>query len=375
MAGFAQSFEKSYNISSQKSSDATLEAIKEKIKLNEEARQSGAVLDSIEAKIVEHATKSGKTPEEIAAVSKSMDAVRKAKLSATESISLGKMLAPEVFADPNLTAQRESTTAINNLTGAFMQQAAQAGGIAIPGQTQPTQAPTATTPSTTPSPTSGGNSPIVTKLPLGRGGEMVLPEGMAQANELEALATGRGTGQAAIETEQKKLSIKLGGLGKKLNTLRNQYDEAFKDSGANPEWKQRIIGPISVIGAKTGVKPNPKLLAIAKNKRLQGIQIIKMAGESGNLAEQEQAGAIDAITSDNMTPDERKATVKQFMEVALSGAPDYAINDLLKNDMFVSVLDEVGFDYKIAGIQKPGANGFDADKEARYQAWKKSQGK
>ena len=42
MGGFAQSFEKSYNISSQKSSDATLEAIKEKIKLdqtkNEEAQ-------------------------------------------------------------------------------------------------------------------------------------------------------------------------------------------------------------------------------------------------------------------------------------------------------------------------------------------------
>lgn len=172
----------------------------------------------------------------------------------------------------------------------------------------------------------------------------------------KAGAVGVATGEAGISTEQKKIGIKLGALGKKLNTLRKQYDAALPDSGVNSETSQRIIGTLDVLAAKTGVKPNPKLVALQKNKRLQAIQIIKMAGESGNLAEQEQAGAIESIESEKLTSQERKESVKQFMEVALAGSSDEALNYLMKDKNFVSFLDEVGFDYETAGIKNPSGS-------------------
>jgi len=167
----------------------------------------------------------------------------------------------------------------------------------------------------------------------------------------------RVTGEAEIATKQKETGKKLAVLGKKLNTLRKQYDEALPDSGVNSETSQRIMGTLDVIGAKTGVKPNAKLMALQKNKRLQAIQIIKMAGEAGNLAEQEQKGAIEAITSETLTSNERKEAIKQFMELALSGADEESVKYLLKDKSFKSVLDDIGFDYEIAGIAPPDGSG------------------
>lgn len=98
MGAFASSFEKAFVPAAKSSSDATLEMLKEKIKQNEESRQSGMIIDTLEAKIVENALKSGKSPEEATALSKAFDGVRKAKLSASETMAMAKVIQPELFA-------------------------------------------------------------------------------------------------------------------------------------------------------------------------------------------------------------------------------------------------------------------------------------
>ena len=57
--GFSQSFEKAYNISSQKSSDATLEAIKEKIKLDTDKATKKLEATTINSAILMQAAQSG----------------------------------------------------------------------------------------------------------------------------------------------------------------------------------------------------------------------------------------------------------------------------------------------------------------------------
>ena len=74
-----------------------IDQIKEKIKKNEEARQSGLVIDSLEARIADSAK--DKSPEELEGFSKAFDALRKAKLTTTETLAVAKTLAPDMFSE------------------------------------------------------------------------------------------------------------------------------------------------------------------------------------------------------------------------------------------------------------------------------------
>ena len=165
--------------------------------------------------------------------------------------------------------------------------------------------------------------------------------------------------EGAVTQEQYKLGTKLGGLSRRLNVLRKQYDEALPSSKDNPAWAQRVFGPAEVLGAKTGVAPNPKLLALMKNARLQAIQVIKMAGEAGNLAQQEQEEAAKAITSEGLTSEERKVATKQFLEVAIAGMSQEALEFVSKDPSFSALVKEVGVDLELVGMKDPSGAGID----------------
>ena len=98
-SGFNNSFEKSFAQGQTIGASAALESIKEKIKANEESRQSGLIIDTLEARITQNATQSGLPPEQLSGFSKSFDALRKAKLSAAETLSVAKAIAPDQFKD------------------------------------------------------------------------------------------------------------------------------------------------------------------------------------------------------------------------------------------------------------------------------------
>lgn len=173
-------------------------------------------------------------------------------------------------------------------------------------------------------------------------------------------------GEASVETKQKEVAMKLGGLVRKLSVLEKQYNDAIPATG-NSALKQRISGPIEVWGAKTGLKPNPKLLALKKTESLRAIQIIKMAGEAGNLAQQEQAKAIEAVSNDALTPEERFEATKSFAEFALSGADPRALEYLQKNKI---VMDQ----FKRYGIELEGLSDNSNNNLSRIESLAKSKG-
>src|SRR3990167_6169379 len=90
---------------------------------------------------------------------------------------------------------------------------------------------------------------------------------------------------------------KLGTAVKRLKVINDQMNDALPAKNANP-FMQRIMGPAAVIGAKTGIVPNAKLMALKKNIRPVGIQLIRAFGEVGNLSETEQKSAIDTVENE-----------------------------------------------------------------------------
>lgn len=71
--------------------------VADKIKRNQEKRQSEAIFDIIQQKIAQDQKSQGKSEEEILAFSDKIDKVTKAGFTPTEAVQIGKMIAPEVF--------------------------------------------------------------------------------------------------------------------------------------------------------------------------------------------------------------------------------------------------------------------------------------
>jgi hypothetical protein len=212
MGSFSDSFVEAANRTAPIAASAQFDLIKEKIKKDADIAESNKMINNVQAAIAERFKDKPDIANSIIAVT---DKLRGGKIDSSALKTTLEIVAPEAMTDPSLLAQRQATTALNEATSFLMQDAIKRSGI------NPSSPMSQNTSTAEPS------SPLVTKLPLGRGGEMIMPDAMAKANELEAYATGKGTGRASNETEQSKLATKLGNLGKKLNTLRKQYDEAL----------------------------------------------------------------------------------------------------------------------------------------------------
>lgn len=149
------------------------------------------------------------------------------------------------------------------------------------------------------------------------------------------------SGKAKIEAERKGAIEKSRRLANVLTDLAKQFDEAYESSDS--PLKQRVSGVAQTIGAKTGLKPNAKIMAVNKNMEFLAPTIVRLAGDVGAIPEGQTMRAISALSSGNLTKAERKAQVDSFIKFALSQA---SMKEL---------------------------QSFDDDKEARYQAWKASQ--
>lgn len=158
-----------------------------------------------------------------------------------------------------------------------------------------------------------------------------------------AYATGTGANRAAREGESVKTSKNLAKLVRGLDVLNKQYDEVLGDEETNALY-QRFSGPAAVLGAKTGVNPNPKLLALKKNERLQAVQIVRMAGDVGAIPQQQIDETTSAISNEGLTGEERQAAVRQFLEFALANADDVGLMELQKSKSFNRIVNRYGID-------------------------------
>jgi len=134
---------------------------------------------------------------------------------------------------------------------------------------------------------------------------------------------------------------KLGTAVKRLKVINDQMNAALPAEGINP-FAQRILGPAAVLGAKTGIVPNSRLMALKKNIRPVGIQLIRAFGEVGNLSETEQKSAIDTVENENLNEEERMAALRQFAEFALSGARPEAIEYMMRDPSVSQIMKDFG---------------------------------
>lgn len=166
---------------------------------------------------------------------------------------------------------------------------------------------------------------------------------------------------------------KLGTAVKRLNLINNQLNEALPAVSKNP-FIQRIAGPAAVIGAKTGLMPNPKLMALKKNIRPIGIQMIRAFGEVGNLTETEQTSAIDTVQNEGLTTEERLDSVRQFAEFALAGARPEAIEFMRKDPGIMEIIKDLNINIG-SNAQIPASDPRELYNQFREQGLSKEEAK
>jgi len=341
--GFADSFNESLNKTAPVAVSGAMDMIKEKIKLQRDATKTAAVVDTMHEKIMEsiESNKELTIEEKVKAAeaaSKSMDKIKKAGLDSSEAMTLGKALFPGVFVDPLTQALKQATTKKNEAQAELAETTAPIVQSAVDAATTGNKG--ADGANTNP------NAPIVTGARIG-GVDVMFPKGQEQADMVKATSEAKA--------KQVELSSKASGLVKKLDVLRKQYDEALPNAGLSPA-QARMSGLAAVIGAKTGLKPNPKLLALKNNARLQTVQFLRLAGEVGNLAQPENEAGQLVTALEGMTEEERKQAIGQYVEYALSGAPQEAISVLIQDKNFTAIAKDYGLDLNLFSTEASGTD-------------------
>lgn len=184
--------------------------------------------------------------------------------------------------------------------------------------------------------------------------------------ELDPEAGQRKAAQKGAEEATKKAfesSEKLGQAIRRLSVINKQFKEALPSGNKTPA-QQRVAAFTDVIGAKTGLKPNPRLLALKKNVRPMAINLIRLFGEVGNLSQSEQQGAMDTVEMEGLTDTERMASVKQFAEFALAGSTPEAINYMMKQKDIKDIISLFEIDLPQASQEETGGTSLSAEQRS-----------
>lgn len=157
----------------------------------------------------------------------------------------------------------------------------------------------------------------------------------------ESPLKGQMEAESASLKKELEMSEKMSQAVRRLSLINRQFKEAAP-SGERPPILQRGLGQLEVFGAKTGLAPNPELLALQTNIRPMAINLIRLFGEVGNLSETEQKGAIDTIQQAGLTDSERIQKLRQFAEFALSGASPKAKEFMLRQPDVQKIVSDLG---------------------------------
>ncbi len=169
----------------------------------------------------------------------------------------------------------------------------------------------------------------------------IVQKGVMSPDQMKDRAVAQG--EAEFTKKNMEQSGKLGTAVKRLALLNKQFKKALP-SGDKTPLEQRISGNTSAWAAKMGLIDNPELVALKKNVRPMAINLIRLFGEVGNLAQTEQQGAMDIVEQEGLTDEERIAQTRQFIEYALAGANPEGIKMLTSNSEMQGILDAFGVD-------------------------------
>lgn len=124
-----------------------------------------------------------------------------------------------------------------------------------------------------------------------------------------------GERKAVVESINKdfQAASRLGSSLRQISTVTSQFMKALPSEDRSA-LEQRFSGFASTIGARTGIKPNPQLLSLLSNQRLQANELIRSFGEVGNLSQSDINAAIAAYNQSGLTDEERLAKLVQMAE-------------------------------------------------------------
>ena len=170
----------------------------------------------------------------------------------------------------------------------------------------------------------------------GEGRGPFIPTGFTQDGVTfeDPLAKAQGeASRGAIERTQK-----LSGALKRLAILNREFETALPSAGQTP-FAQRIRGGLSSFGAITGLAPNAPLLALKKGGRPMAISIVRDLGEVGNLSESDITSAVDTVSQEGLTEEERKEFIQTFGSFVFAGIPGQVKQVALSDPDVRSVID------------------------------------
>jgi len=334
MGSFANSFSDSFKTGAAIGSNAALETMKEKIKLDQQKAE-----DKLKATTFMHSTISiaSKLPDQ--EMAKKIIGIAEEAGTGNPDVQKNinelvmKQLAPK---DPYLQAQRESSTALNQATTAMLNYSQQQAGINKP--TQPVEQSIISQVGSEPS--TQKQEPIVTKLGV-RGTEIVLPEGTQKVEEMKAFAGAEGKyKQEKIQTGE-KVFAGIRNWGKTMQ----QFESAFPTGNKTP-LKQRVDAVISGTAVKLGLMDQPQLLAAQKSLEVGARQALKEWGDKGALSNRDVDAAVRVLDLSSLTLAEKMAVVRGTAEKSMASLDDDTLNATFERQPYMKeFIDSLGIKY------------------------------
>ena len=147
-----------------------------------------------------------------------------------------------------------------------------------------------------------------------------------------------------LEKAREESFTRASGFGravKKLDSITRQFNEALPSDAEGITTGARISGIVSMFGAETGVKSNPKLLALKNTAKLTLRSILRDMGEGARLSDQDISQNIAVIEQAGLSTKERLAQVGVFIQTAVDSMDDETLAIFDKDKGFNSILREM----------------------------------
>jgi len=160
------------------------------------------------------------------------------------------------------------------------------------------------------------------------------------------LAQKQAESKIQTDKEATQRADKIGEAVKMLVSVQSDFNRAFPSHDRTP-FEQRIAGALEQFGADKGARNNPEAKAMNDLLKSYAINIVKLIGESGNLATSDIETAVKAIEGAGLTGTERFTKAKMFAKTHLVKMSSAAKLQIAKDPEVASIMKTFDIDLSI----------------------------
>jgi hypothetical protein len=338
MSGFASSFEKSFVPAAKSSSDATLELLKEKIKLDAEKKlkdQKSSALDVTGLQAIEQLKQSGASQDIIDMATTSLEtgsAIKDADVKEKYFLNQQKMFSTIIT---NAEKQKAKSTAIDASNANVMDMLKQIGlgvqdaqpqsdlgsQISSVGGTQPTVSPFDMSITVS---ESGRLKPTIQP----RTADEILQKQLS-ITKLQQQTSPEFQASAASKKELEKEYVKTSGNIESaftgLNDSFTQLNKALPNSNLDkyPNVVSKLFGSVAELGTKTGFTSNKDLAPAIARLKGNAYKLARALDPSGRISDKDLEASVGQIFNVKQSASERKNNLTNLMfDVASTMRPE-----------------------------------------------------